>query len=86
MATLTITNVPAAMLAALADRAARSKRTVEEEVLSMIEDSVLARPGNDDTGPLDFPRILNGSEMTVKVRVAGERLPVPLATEDNLPE
>jgi len=39
MPTLTIPNVPETVFAALADRAARAKRTVEEEALSLIEKS-----------------------------------------------
>jgi hypothetical protein len=85
MATLTLTNLPPDALAYLAARAARANRTVEEEVLAVIEEE-LARPGDGDTGPLDFPRPLDGPQVVLAVRPGGERLPEPLAVEETRPE
>lgn len=72
MSTMAVPTPSPAALARLAERAAAAGRTVEEEARAVIEDWAL-RPGNDDTGPLDFPSLLTWT--LVPVRVVGEHLP-----------
>lgn len=74
MSTLTIPDISPAALARLGERAAAAGRTVEEEAQAVIEDWAF-RPGNDDTGPLDFERPITGPVIRAEVVVEVERLP-----------
>jgi len=82
MSVLTIPNVPQSIMTRLAELAAGSHRTIEEEALSAI--AAAFRPADADGGPCDFPRPLTGP--TAEARSGGERLPAPLLIEETTPE
>lgn len=73
MSALTIPNFPPEMLAQFRDHAARSGRTVEEEIIFAVGQVLATKPADADSGPCAFDRPVTGP--TFQVAVGGERLP-----------